>query len=75
MDTHRTWEALMVGTIPIVVSSPLNSLFDDMPVLVVDSFEALTEEVLSQVYEMFHEPQREYSFEKLFMDYWDRVIQ
>ena len=75
IDTHRTWEALMVGTIPIVLSSPLNGLYDDLPVLVVDSYDSIDPDVLNQIYDMFHAEDRVYSFDKLFMDYWDKVMQ
>ena len=36
IDTHRCWEALMVGTIPIVFSSSLNDLYENLPVIVDD---------------------------------------
>ena len=30
-DTYRTWEALLVGTIPIVKTSQLDNLYSDLP--------------------------------------------
>ena len=41
-DTHRTWEALYVGCIPIVKSSLLNSLYEDLPVVIVDDWDVIT---------------------------------
>lgn len=38
IDCHRHWEALMVGTIPIILRSPLDQVFDDLPVLLVDNY-------------------------------------
>ena len=35
IDCHRTWEILFFGGIPIVESSSLDSLFDDLPVVIV----------------------------------------
>jgi hypothetical protein len=33
-DTHRTWEALSVGSVPIVTAkSPINAVFSGLPVL------------------------------------------
>jgi hypothetical protein len=34
-DTHRTWEALICGCIPIIKSSNMDELFADLPVLLV----------------------------------------
>ena len=35
MDCHRTWELLLLGTIPIVRSGPLDALYDGLPVAIV----------------------------------------
>jgi hypothetical protein len=71
IDTHRVWEALMVGTIPIVLTSPLNELYTELPVVIVDSFEAITPETLRMIYGMMHAPGVKYNFSKLYMPYWD----
>ena len=39
LDAHRTWEALLVGTIPIVRSSKLNPLYERLPVIIVNRWE------------------------------------
>ena len=41
VDTHRIWEALALGTIPIVRTSSLDPLFVDLPVLVVGDWTEL----------------------------------
>ena len=38
MDCHRTWEALLLGCIPIVKRNVLSSLFADLPVLIVNDW-------------------------------------
>lgn len=40
LDCHRTWEALILRTIPIVRKSPIHHLFDDMPVIQVDDWDS-----------------------------------
>lgn len=45
-DCHRTWEALVLGCIPIVHSSPLDPLFEGLPVLIVKSWSDITRELL-----------------------------
>ena len=49
-DTHRTWEALYVGCIPIVRSSNLNELYKDLPVLIVDDWNIITKDFLESEY-------------------------
>lgn len=41
IDTHRTWEALMLKTIPIVKTSSLDPLYEDLPVVIVSSWSEL----------------------------------
>src|SRR3990167_7053137 len=50
LDCFRTWEALYMGAIPIVKSSSLNPLYDDLPVLVIEDWNCLTEEYLVEKY-------------------------
>ena len=42
LDTHRLWEALHVGAIPIVKSSSLDPLYEGLPVLVVQDWREVT---------------------------------
>ena len=44
IDAHRTWEALLVRTIPIVLRTALAPLYADhsLPVVVVDDYDAVT---------------------------------
>jgi len=46
LDCHRTWEALALGCIPIVKSSPLDPMFEDLPVLIVKEWSDITQELL-----------------------------
>lgn len=38
LDCHRTWEALLLNTIPIVPRSPLNELHKQFPIVIVDDW-------------------------------------
>lgn len=42
MDAHRTYEALALGTIPIVRRSPITAMFESTAVMVVDSWTDVT---------------------------------
>jgi len=50
LDCFRTWEALLLGTIPIVRHSTLDPLFQDerLPVVIVDSWTEITPENLAR---------------------------
>jgi hypothetical protein len=37
IDTHRVWEILLMGSIPIVISSPLDRLYSQFPIVIVRS--------------------------------------
>ena len=72
LDTHRIWESLFVGTIPVVKSSSLDGLYSDLPVLIVGEWEEVTEELLNEKYKEFSN--RKFDMKKLTMDYWTDLI-
>lgn len=72
IDCYRTWEALMVGTIPIVLSSPINSLYDELPVLIVNNWNELTPKLLEKTYRNFRK--KKFNFEKIYSPYWIQKI-
>ena len=39
LDSNRVYEALLLGSIPIVLTSPLDRLYSELPVLVVDRWD------------------------------------
>jgi hypothetical protein len=73
IDAHRTWEALMVGTIPICISSSLDEIYEKLPVIVVDDYSVITKEYLENIYPTIIA--KEYDFSILYCDYWkERII-
>lgn len=72
LDCHRTWEALLLGCIPIVKTAKLNDLFDDLPVVTVDNWQQINQQFLEKVAEeMAH---KTFNLEKLAMRYWKAKI-
>lgn len=49
LDCHRTWEALLMGAAPVVLTSTLNPLYDRAPVVVLENWSNLTEKYLSSL--------------------------
>ena len=76
LDCHRTWEALCLGCIPIVKTSPLDNLYIDLPVLIVDDWASLNQELLDNtVIEFTHKHyQHFFNYEKLTLQYWIQKI-
>lgn len=46
LDCHRTWEALLLQTVPIVKTSQLDPLYAGLPVVIVKSWSEVTDESL-----------------------------
>ena len=72
LDCHRTWEALALGCIPIVKSSGIDPVFDDLPVWIVQSWSDVTWENMRNKLEEFK--QKEFKYEKLTVAYWRNII-
>lgn len=77
IDCHRTWEALMIGCIPIVKSSGINELYNDLPVIVVNSWNDLNKTFLNNKYNEIIENKKnnKYNYNKLYLNYWCDLIQ
>ena len=73
-DAHRTWEALMMGCIPVVLKGPFDELYSGLPVLLLDSWDELTPTTLEHAYTRLRYGQHAFSFDKLFTPYWFRLI-
>ena len=72
LDCHRTWEALALGCIPILKTSTLNSLFNDLPVLIVDNWSDINEKLLIDTLSKFNK--KEFNLDKLSLKYWSDYI-
>lgn len=71
-DCHRTWEAVLMGCIPIVTNSSLNSLYEGLPILVIDDWNQINEEFLDEKYQEIKS--KTYNYERLCFTYWSRLI-
>ena len=86
IDTIRTWEALMLGCIVIVrriVTSgtpalpPIEELYADLPVVMIDRWSEVTREFLANILSEFakRSANNEFRYEKLSMKYWIEEIE
>lgn len=67
-DCHRTWDALYMGSIPIILTSPMDSIYDDLPVIIVKSWGHLSDRFLSREFEKLQNVT--FNMEKLNIQYW-----
>lgn len=70
LDCVRTWEALALGTIPIVEHTFIDPLLEDLPVLIVDDWNEITQVFL----ESHLEELKTRSREKAFFPFWEEKI-
>lgn len=71
-DTHRMWEALYMGSIPIVRRCVFTSFYEDLPVCLIDSWEEVTEEFLNL--EWIRLKQMKWDKYKLDFEYWRNKV-
>ena len=73
LDCYRTWEALTLGVIPIVMkTNHMDSIYDDLPVLIIDDLHILSKEFLEKKYEEMI--CKKYNFKKLSSSFWIDLI-
>ena len=78
LDAHRMWESLYLGRTTIVLAGPLDPLWEDLPALVLQSWDELLEDeaearVLNATM-AFAARAQSLRVEKLFLPYWACLI-
>lgn len=71
-ETHRFWEALYSGSIPIVEKHISNSYSENLPVVFVDKLLNVDKKLLLEKQNEFKECN--FKYEKLFFEYWHQMI-
>jgi hypothetical protein len=72
LDCHRTWESLLLKNIVIVKTSPLDCLYTNLPVLIVNDWTDLSKQLLCSTIDTFKNKQFDYS--RLYLSYWKNLI-
>jgi hypothetical protein len=68
MDCHRTWETLCLGSIPIVKATNLKKMFEDLPVVIVNNWADITQELLDNTIQDYKT--KTFNYNKLRLSYW-----
>jgi len=76
-ECYRTWEALCLGCIPIMKKCVIDSLYDGLPVILVDDWKEVTNELLLEKMIEYKEKHlnNEFMYEKLHKHYWIKLLQ
>ena len=76
LDCHRTWEALYIGCIPIVLKTSISELYEDLPIVVVNNWDEINQTFLNKKYDEIQQNKREnkYNMDKLYLNYWFNKI-
>lgn len=68
-DTHRLWETLYLGSIPVVLKSSLSSMYEGLPVIQLDSWGELSLETLKRIEKTLPKNRS-----KAYFDHWASLI-
>ena len=71
-DCHRIWESLIMGAVPIVEAGQNISFYRHLPIMIVEDWHSVTDELLEKKYQNFIEKMKE--VDCLSMDYWIQKI-
>lgn len=70
LDCHRTYEALFLGSIPIVRTSPLDVIYKDMPIIILKDWNEINiDKLVEQSKQTILK-----SKEKFYLKYWTNLI-
>ncbi len=72
IDTHRTWECLYMGTIPIEKRNINNQFYTDLPICFVDDWKQVTKAFLEKEYVRIKKAS--WNMEKIAFEYWKSKI-
>jgi hypothetical protein len=76
LDCHRAWEAMYLGTVPIVESSITTRSFQKLglPLLVIEDWREVTTWTEKKMNKMYNDIQRDADPAALYYEYWQRKI-
>jgi hypothetical protein len=72
MDCHRTWEAMLLGSIPIIKRSTFTEIFSDLPVIILDDWSECYRENIENIAAQMGS--KKFNYSKLFLNYWASII-
>lgn len=76
IDCIRIWESLKLGVIPIIINSSINIIYEDLPVLIINEPNDISEKFLNEQFKIIvkNVNNNKYNWEKLSSIYWINKI-
>ena len=76
LDTHRTWEAMYLGCVPIVLRSHMTEYFEmlGLPIWVVDAYSQIESLSEQQLLDRYDELKPRFDSKALWFDFWANKI-
>jgi hypothetical protein len=68
VDCHRTWEAILLGCIPIIKRNSISSLYEKLPAIIVDEWSSISNDFLEE--QKLIMLKNKYDFSSLFISSW-----
>lgn len=72
IDTHRIWEALYLNSIPIISNIHIYNHYQELPILFIQDWNTLTEEMMNKVYNEFKN--KKFDKSKINLDYYKKLV-
>ena len=74
IDTHRFWEALYSGSIPVTKQHHIYESFKTLPKILVNEYSEITEQFLNKNFDDLEINKENLSLRELNFDYWEHLI-
>ena len=74
IDTHRFWEALYSGSIPVTKKHIIYSSFKTLPVLLVDNYNNISKTYLNEEFKKLTTKSNELNLDELNFEFWKKKI-
>lgn len=68
IDCHRVWESIYLGVVPIIERDVAMEAFYDLPILIVNSFNDITIDLLQKEYKLIHKRQKNKAYISFYRD-------
>ena len=70
-DSHRVWEVLAMGSFPIVLKSPQDNMYSNLPILIVKAWSEVDKELIDAKFDLFTSIAWDWSllYSKTFQEY------
>ena len=72
IETHRVWETLYAGSVPVLKYHPSYSSISNLPVLFVNNYKEINKKLLEEFRNEMKN--KVYKFDKLSIKYWEQLI-